>query len=84
MSGYDMGLTENMYLSLALIVGSLVFGSYSLYQGIWKHKVLWIVFGGISIGFGFLQWIIGFQLAVLGICFGLVATALSLQEGKHE
>ena len=30
MSGYDMGLTENMYLSLALIVGSLVFGSYSL------------------------------------------------------
>ena len=37
MSGYEMGLTENMYLSLALIVGSLVFGSYSLYQGIWKH-----------------------------------------------
>ena len=84
MSGYEMGLTENMYLSLALIVGSLVFGSYSLYQGIWKHKVLWIVFGGIAIGLGFLQWIIGFQLAVLGICFGLVATALSLQEGKHE
>ena len=46
--------------------------------------ILAIVFGGIAIGLGFLQWIIGFQLAVLGICFGLVATALSLQEGKHE
>lgn len=84
MSGYEMGLAENMYLSLSLITGSLVFGSYGLYRGILKHKVLWIVFGGISIGFGFLQWIIGFRLAVLGICFGLVATALSLQERKHE
>ena len=84
MSGYEMGLAENIYLSLSLITGSLVFGSYGLYRGILKHKVLWIVFGGISIGFGFLQWIIGLQLAVLGICFGLVATALSLQEGKHE
>ena len=82
MSGYEMGLTENMYLSLALIVGSLVFGSYSLYQGILKHKVLWIVFGGIAIGLGFLQWMIGMQMAVLGICFGAVACALSHKEGK--
>ena len=33
MSGYDMGLTENMYLSLALIVGSLVFGSTVCIRG---------------------------------------------------
>ena len=48
MSGYEMGLAENIYLSLSLITGSLVFGSYGLYRGILKHKVLWIVFGGIS------------------------------------
>ena len=84
------GLVVELF-RLLFSVGGVIYLLYGFFvefrayrKGTFRPDVRYIVFGGISIGFGFLQWIIGFQLAVLGICFGLVATALSLQEGKHE
>lgn len=80
MSGYAMGLADNMMLSLAFIIISGLTGIYALYKGLADKRVLLIVFGGIGIGFGFVQWLVGYSMAVLGSCFGIVGTLLSLKK----
>ena len=84
MSGYAMGLADNMKISLILILVSLACGTFDLYKGIRNHTVILMVFGGIGIGMGFLQWMIGFSLAIPGSCFavaGLLLTLKSKTEG---
>lgn len=82
MSGYAMGLADNMMLSLSFIIISGLTGIYALYRGLEDKHVLLIIFGGIGIGFGFIQWLFGYSMAVLGACFGIVGTLLSIRNEK--
>lgn len=84
MSGYEMGLDMNPVLSMVMIAGSLAAGCYCLYQGIVRKRVLLIVFGSIGIGLGFLQWMIGFSLAVVGACLGFVGIMVNEKERSDE
>lgn len=80
MSGQAMGLADNMMLSLTFIIISGLTGIYALYKGLEDKRVLLIVFGSIGIGFGFVQWLVGYSMAVLGASFGIVGTLLSLKK----
>lgn len=82
MSGYAIGLAQNAVFSLCVMAVSIFSGCYSLYKGISDHRVLLMVFGGMGIGFGFLQWMLGFSLAIPGVCFGSVGAVLGWRGKK--